>query len=115
MSKKVLFVEDSKSQQDYWRRKLPGKVVFIGALSIREAEELFADNFDIEAIVMDACVPGDSVNTLQLVRKFRDTFTGPMIATSSVPWYRDALVQAGCDHESEKDSLPQKLLEVLSL
>jgi len=115
MNKKVLVVEDQDYLHDKWHRELNGKVVIVSALSIKEAEEQFAANPDIAAIVMDACVPGDSPNTPLLVRKFRRTFTGPMIAISSMSNYRAELVDAGCDHESTKDLLSQKLLEVLGL
>jgi CheY-like chemotaxis protein len=112
---KVLIVEDEGYLHDEWRRELNNKVVLISALSIREAEEQFTANSDISAIVMDACVPGDSPTTPHLVRKFRKTFAGPIIAISNFSEYRAKLVSAGCDHESRKDALPQKLLEVLGL
>ena len=115
MSKKVLVVEDEEYLHGKWNRELDGKVVLVSALSIEEAEEKFTTNPDIDAIVMDACVPGDSPTTPPLVRKLRETFTGPMIAISSLGSYRRQLVQAGCNHESTKDSLPQKLIEVLGL
>lgn len=115
MSKKVLVVEDEEYLHGSWHRELGSQVVLVSALSIKEAEEKFAANPDIDAIVMDACVSGDSPTTPPLVRKLRETFTGPMIAISSLESYRWQLVQAGCDHESTKDSLPQKLLEVLGL
>ena|SRR3989344_3460464 len=118
MSKKmlVLVVEDEEYWQDRWKRELDGKVVLVSALSIEEAEEKFATNPDIDAIVMDARMPGGSPSTtLPLVRKLREIFTGPIIASSSLGSYRQRLVQAGCNHESEKESLPQKLLEVLGI
>ena len=115
MNKKVLIVEDSQLMQHRWHRDLGGKFVLIGALSIEEAEEKFIANPDIDAIVMDACVQGDSINTLPLVRKFRRTFAGPMIAISSSSEYRDMLVSAGCNYESSKDALPRRLLAILDL
>ena len=115
MSKKVLVVEDEEYKYDRWRREFDNKVVLIFAPSIEEAEEQFTANPDIDAIVMDACVPGDSPTTPPLVRKFRQTFMGPMIAISSLGSYRRELIQAGCDHESTKDAMPTKVLEVLGL
>jgi DNA-binding response OmpR family regulator len=114
--KKVLVVEDERYFHNSWRLDLGNKVMLISTLSIREAEEQFAANPDIAAIVIDACVPGYLPNTEPLVRKFRETFTGPIIAISSSPEYRAKLVSAGCDHEcGRKYTLPQKLLEVLGL
>jgi len=115
MIPKVLVVEDHKDWHDIWREELDGKVVLVSAFSIELAENLFVANPDIVAIVMDACVPGDRPTTPSLVRKFRSTFAGPMIAVSSMSDYRSQLVDAGCDYESEKGDLSQKLLEVLGL
>ncbi|MEK7645673.1 MAG: hypothetical protein AAB374_00995 [Patescibacteria group bacterium] len=90
-------------------------MVIVSAFSIEEAEEQFAANPDIVAIVMDACVPGDRPTTPSLVQKLRSTFTGPMIAASSMSDYRRRLLAAGCDHESVKEEVPQMLLEILGL
>ncbi len=113
--KKVLIVEDSYRYQLDYESALDGKVVLVAAFSITEAEEKFATNPDIDAIVFDACVPGETPTTPPLVRKFRETFTGPMIATSSDPFFQQELVAAGCDYESIKDGLPSKLLEILGI
>jgi len=114
--KKVLIVEDEEYLHRKWRRELDNKVILISAHSIKEAEEQFASNPDITAIFMDACVPGDEPTTPPLVRKFRETFTGPIIAISSSPEYRAELISAGCDCEwGDKNTLPKKILEVLGL
>jgi len=115
MSKKVLVVEDEKFFHDKWRNELGDKIILLSAFSIEDAEKQFASNSDIAAIVMDACVPKDVSITLYLVQDFRKTFTGPMIAASGSGEYRQQLIQAGCDHESKKSSVPQKILEVLGL
>jgi len=116
MNKKVvLIVEDREREYDRWRRELDDKVVLIFAPSIEEAEKQFATNPDIAVIVMDACVPGSYPNTPPLVRKFRESFKGPMIAISSMGLYRRQLVLAGCDHETTKEAMPAKVLEVLGL
>jgi DNA-binding NarL/FixJ family response regulator len=113
--KKVLIVEDSQGYQRDYARALTGKVEILAALTIDDAEDLFVENPDISAIVMDACVPGDDPTTPPLVRKIRETFTGPMIAASSDWDYRQELVAAGCDHEVPKGRVPAKLIEVLGL
>lgn len=116
MSKKVLLVEDNQSMHDLWRRMLVGyEIELISAFTIEEAKKQFNDNPDIEAIVMDACVPGSRPTTLRLVREFRRTFEGPMIAVSNLKSYRRKLIHAGCDYQSEKESLHLKLLEILGL
>ncbi len=115
MSHKVLIVEDKDYIQARWRQALDGRVEVVSAFSIKEAMDKFATNPDVVAIVMDACVPGEEPTTPPLVTKFRETFKGPMIAASAAPWYRKELMRAGCDHESQKDDVPQKLLEILGL
>ena len=113
--KKVLLVEDDRFMHEWLSDKLNGKVELISAFSIEEAEQQFAANPDIAAIVMDACVPGNRPTTPPLVRKFRETFTGPMIAASTISAYKQMLIGAGCDHECEKENVPAKVLQVLGL
>ena len=120
MIKKVLVVEDGELLQKLCKKALGGKVKIVSAFSIEEAEEKFATNPDIIAIVMDGRVPGgepntESPNTEPLVRKFRTTFAGPMLATSSNPMFCQKLVKAGCDYECDKVFVPQKLCEILGL
>lgn len=114
-SPKILIVEDRQFYHELWSRSLGDKVLILGAYTIEEAEALFAANPELALIVMDACVPGDWPTTLPLVRKIRETFSGPMIAVSSESAYRRKLMERGCDHESDKDDLPQKILEILGL
>lgn len=119
MSKKVLVVEDKKFWHNIWRRQLEfvnsGGVILISAFSVKEAEKQFAANPDVAAIVMDACVPGDTPNTSALVQKIRETFKGPMIAISSCEDYQQVILKTGCDHFSSKENLIQKIQEVLDL
>jgi len=112
---KVLIVEDMKSFHRLWNLMLHSKIELLSAISIDEAEKSFADNPDVAAIAMDGCVPGRHINTLPLVRKMRETFKGPMIAIASDYDHRKELMQAGCDYEVDKNSLPEKLIEVLRL
>ena len=112
---KILIVDDFKQWQNSWKRRLGDKVEILSAFTIPEADALFSANPDINLIVMDACVPGDELTTPPLVRKFRETFKGPMIAVSSDEEYRKELMRVGCDHESEKEHLPKKVLEILGI
>ena len=115
MLKKILAVEDLQHKQDEWRSALNGRVDFLSALTIKEAIELFDNNPDVDVVVMDACVPGDTPTTQGLIRKIRETFKGPMIACSSDSSYRRLLMSCGCDHQALKDDVPTKVLEVLGL
>ena len=113
--KKVLIVEDDESYHEEWVQALKEKVESIHAYSVEEGERLFESNPDIALVIMDACVPGDSPTTESLVKKIRQSFSGPIIAASSVSDYRKILMQAGCDHESRKHEVPFKVAELLSL
>lgn len=113
--KKVLIVEDSDYYRSIWADELEGKVTLKSVADIEGAELWFNHEPNFDAIVMDACVPGSTPNTLPLVRKFRASFAGPIIAVSSDYGYLQDLLKAGCDHESSKDALPKKLLEVLGM
>lgn len=114
----VLVVEDCVDYYEIWEKRLSPKVKLFFAPSIREAETQFANNPDgFDAIVMDACVPGDTPNTLELVREFRKTFEGPMLANSNSLDYQAQLLEAGCDYSSVrvKRDMPEDLLEIFQL
>jgi len=89
-------------------------MIVLSALTVEEAEELFSANPDVNLIVMDACVPGDRPNTFSLVQKIRQTYTGPMIACSSLKEYRRLLIEAGCDREASKLELPTVIKKILT-
>lgn len=110
--KKVLILEDERYWWEVWRKNLDGKINLLFASSVERAKEMFAENPDLDAIVVDACVPGDYPNTQPLVREFRKTFRGPIIAISSSAEYRDMLCDAGCNYESEKGYLFKRLLRI---
>ena len=115
MLPKVLVVEDEKYWQEKWRKKLSDKVVIISAFSVDDAEKEFATNNDIAIIVMDGHIPikpfYEFVDTFSLVKILRRTFKGPMIACSNT--LNDQLMYAGCNNQSEKENLPEKVLEIL--
>ena len=113
--KKVLVVEDGMDIQEYYKKALEGKVEIISAYSIKSAMFHFNENPDLDAIVMDACLPNPPPNTLGITKRFRSTFKGPMIAASSDSGFRKMLMNAGCDHESKKNDIPQKVRELLGV
>ncbi len=113
--KKVLIVEDLHFLQAEWTTILKDKVSIISAFTVKEAEEKFSNNPDIDLISMDGCVPGEEINTQPLVRKFRKTFKGPIIAASRSSVFREFLKEAGCDYECTKNELPKKILEILGI
>ena len=112
---KILMVEDEDSLHKMVEEALGDRVAFLKALTLKEGQKLFRANPDIFIVVMDACVPGNSPNSQYLVRKIRETFSGPMIATSSVPAYREELLAAGCDYECPKESIPKMVLDLIDV
>jgi CheY-like chemotaxis protein len=113
--KKVLIVEDNANFQSRWAHELKGKILTIKALDVSSARRLFAEHPDVDAIAIDACVPGNHPNTHALVREIRSTFHGPMIAISGSARYRIDLLSAGCTYACRKDALSHKLKEILNL
>ncbi|HSX24988.1 MAG TPA: hypothetical protein VLG69_03405 [Candidatus Andersenbacteria bacterium] len=112
----VLIVEDSIREQERYLEALKEKVVIVPAKSLQEANTEWENAQNIALIVMDGCVNNhDFPDTQPLIKKIRETFKGPMIAASSSSIYRQALLQAGCDHEAHKDGVPAKVLELLGL
>lgn len=94
----VLLVENDPSLARAWKRTLQRVAHCLIATNIEEAEVLFANHPTICLIVMDGCLGGRHLNTLDLIRTLRKTFTGPMIATSSVPYFCDQMCHAGCNY-----------------
>jgi DNA-binding NtrC family response regulator len=113
MKKTVLVVEDITDFHSIWQQKLADTITILSATTIEEAADLFSANPSIDAIALDACVPGDDLNTLPLLKLFKRTFNGPIIAISGSSEYRETLVKHGCTHECQKRDLPQTLSTIL--
>ncbi len=112
----ILVVEDFQLIHTNVRDRFEGRANILSAYTVSEAEMLFSEyGSSIDAIVMDACVPGDEPNTIELVREMRRTFTGPMIAISGMQEYLDDLVKAGCNKVSSKSEVGKVLENVLFL
>ena len=127
MSKKILIIEDSECLQKSWRTAFGDladekgePVELLQALTIYDGNTLFRDNMGtIDLIGMDACVPGDIPNTLDITRSLsisrRYGFVGPIVAMSGDSNYRKRQVEAGCNHECEKSRFVKKVMEILNL
>lgn len=122
--KVVLCIEGGRGWYDIWCYKLRIKilkeeVILLSAETIAEAEELFTSNRgDITAIVIgeleDDLEPFPS--TRCLVQKFRKSlFMGPIVVASGDEEYRHQLIEVGCNHESTRCTLTEKLTELLHL
>ena len=114
MKTKVLIIEDHEGLQKSYKRALKEKVEIIQAFTINEAEKLLIANPDIGLISLDACVPGNKINTLPLLKKIKEVFHGPIIAASSDPQFNAELIKNGCTHKCEdKFELPQTIIKIL--
>ncbi len=103
MTTKVLIVEDDRDYKNICVRPLQKHdVIIIWANTIEMARELFANNQDVSIIVLDACMPGDELNTLELLSEFRQSFFGPIIANSSKREYVEQMILNGCTHRAYK-------------
>lgn len=101
---KVLIIEDNEAQQRLWRMliedAMQGNVEVLQAFTKEEGDLLLdAHVADIAVLVVDACVPGREINTIELVEKARGLRgTGlPIVAVSGQPDFQTVLQKVGCD------------------
>ncbi|MFC1633164.1 hypothetical protein ACFL1U_03470 [Patescibacteria group bacterium] len=116
---KILIVEDEFAPRMVWKEELEAaKLIVLQADCLKDARELFKSNPDISAIIMDmnigmfACEQTD-----KLVKEFRETFSGPIVAASCDFDSNALLIAAGCDYKvaDGKFDASQIVLEVLGL
>jgi len=112
---KVLVLEDALDTCGLLKLQLEGEAELVFANSIEEARKNFTENPEIAAIVVDGCLSSDTLDTEPLVREFRATFHGPMIASSGDPYHRQQLINVGCNYECAKECIAIKLREILDL
>ncbi len=94
------------------------QVEVLQAFRLEQGSELFAAHPDIALVVMDGCVNNkeNKLDSRPLVREMRAISPSiPMIAASSDSSYRKRLMEAGCDHEAEKEHVVSKIAEILGL
>ena len=121
--KKVLIVEGYEMLFAMWRAALlDTSISIVSAATLEEARWEFGVNKgELDAIVICGFVGGGSQptkgpNTLELAVEFRKEFKGLMVASSSDPDIREALLKAGCDHEcTDKTNLSRRLKEILEV
>jgi DNA-binding response OmpR family regulator len=109
----ILVIDDDPLVVEYLRVFVENRnIEFVAVQTIEEAERVFENKGELfAAICIDACVPGNKPNTVQLAKKIRSNYRGPMIAISSVEKYRlDLMRYGGCSHQSPKDSHLAKFL-----
>jgi len=111
--KKVLIVEDEPSLLFVYRRCLSKRVNLIVIDNLKDAETFFSKNPELDIITMDGNIIGGT--TIALVRKIRETYKGPIVASSASPDLQKALLSAGCDYIASKEKLHEKIIELLVL
>jgi hypothetical protein len=116
-------VEDERSIAKLFRRRLDRNneeeqaIVVFWASDIDGAKKMFESyREDIDAVVLDACVPGAEINTIPLLGFILNSgFDGPIIANSSMPKYSADLVSAGATHACSKNDAPYLTRKLLSM
>lgn len=105
---KILVVEDDLDCSGVYQDALAGQATVLVAHSTEEAEALFQANHDIDGIMMDGEVPGQST-TEELVLKFKVSFRGPFAAATG-GLRQEALLRAGCNLNMRKPIPYEKLM-----
>lgn len=113
---KVLVVEDFDYFFNMINRGLSSEIEVLRARTLKEGNNLFQNNPDVDLIIMGACVPGDEPNAMPLVKKIVDSgYKRPIIACSSISPFTKKLICAGATHESSKEGAAKLALKLLNL
>jgi len=115
---KVLVVEDRDGCFTMIKSKLKlnGPIEVLRAVTLKEAADFFQSNPDIDLIIIDACVQSEFPNTMPLVKKIITSgYIKPIIACSSVLFYREELINAGATHQANKFDAAEMALKLLGL
>ena len=113
----VLIADDLPHVIEAWESALTEYGIAVAkATTIRElCETFFAYEHEIDAIILDGCIPGDRPNTISfidIVRQFG--FTKPIIAASSSERYRANMMSWGCSHQAPKELAAELVIDLLS-
>ena len=114
----MLIADDLQFEIDRYKRKLlkDFKISTVSAITLEELYAKFDEFFEyIDVIILDGCIPGNDLNTVEFIAHARERgFGGFIIAASSLPAYRTQMLVAGCDYESEKEDAPKKAWELVT-
>ena len=112
----VLLADDLQKVLDDWVNTLTEyRIPCMTASTLEGLDRGFAlYKDDISAIILDGCIPGHSVNTIEFILNARSTgFTKPIVASSSLESYREMMVRAGCSHQAPKDEAAMLVAKLL--
>lgn len=93
---KILIVEDDQDCADVYKDCLDGLAIVVLANNSEDADRLFAEHADIDGIMMDGEFPGER-SSVELVIKWKRTFTGPFAAMSGNARVQEELLRSGCN------------------
>jgi response regulator RpfG family c-di-GMP phosphodiesterase len=115
MSKlKVLIVDDTAKTCERLKDKLGKKVDFLYSDTIEQAEVFFDETPDVDAIIISYNITNDKLNLFLLIQKFKEFFSGPIIAMPS--HHEDELIKAGCSYKvGYLQTLDEALIEIFHL
>lgn len=110
MPKNILLIEDDKLFHDLLKEELTGSFYVESAYTINEAMDKLKNLEKYDAVLLDGCVPGDTLNTVPLIKYIiGEKYKKPIIAISSYPEYRKEMLLFGCTHESPKEDVAHLL------
>lgn len=112
--KKVLVLEDR--DVDFWKieQAFAGKVELVRASSQREFKKLFEENPNLDLVLMDYFSPGNTPNTLPLLREIRESAPDiPIISSSLMASRGDEMIQAGATGWGMKEKAVDIALNLL--
>lgn len=113
--KSILIIEDSLALIEDAKFRLAGLCKLTFASNISDARSQIHNNLDsFDLIAFDACLPGETPNTIPLVHEaIKLKFKGEMIAISSAPDYNQLLLNAGCTKAIYKPEVIDLILDLL--
>lgn len=116
--KAILIVEDNLTIQKYCQEVLGGLFGLqpYSAFTVEEASRLYKPLLPrLAAVCMDGCVGSIMPNTLELTKRIRAEFDGPMLAISADTAFQSQLGRAGCDFACAKREVPLFLASMLGI
>ena len=104
MKKIVLVIEQDLKWKKIFSHSLNEKgIEFLQADTLEEAEKFYSANSEkISIVVMGSCAGNKLQQSVDLIKKIRLTFNGPIIASARSTMYMDELTDAGCDFKCYK-------------
>jgi len=107
---KVLFVDNEKFWHEQVDKICCKDVQVLHAYDLATARRLFLEHHDIDVVVVDDCLTGSEVDTLEFVQEIKRGFAGRVVAACSNCNNGELLVGAGCEKQIYKSAISEFLL-----